>query len=205
MMVEVIATDSALKSTSDHSTASASPIRQPVVRKKAVRSSRSLRTASSSAASWTIHATRSASVNARGSFVVDPSTRSTSRTGFATTTPYRTARPMIPETIFRQVRAVAGPHLGLQSHLVRARGGELVADHAVLVDHREEVVVRRRASLARRAALLLVMRRGDPGDPAEPVHTVLTDVDAVLTGQLVGEEPVARAWRRPHAGRRARR
>ena len=35
------------------------------------------------------------------------------------------------------------------------------------------------------------MRCCDPGDPAEAVHAVLPDEDAVLVFELVGEEPVA--------------
>jgi hypothetical protein len=31
----------------------------------------------------------------------------------------------------------------------------------------------------------------DPGDPAQPVHSVLPDGDAVLVEQLVGGEPIA--------------
>jgi hypothetical protein len=37
------------------------------------------------------------------------------------------------------------------------------------------------------------MRRGDPGDPAEPVHAILSGHDPVLIGRLVGEEPVAQS------------
>lgn len=74
--------------------------------------------------------------------------------------------------------------------LVRGVGDELVADHAVLVDDREQVVVRRRPS---RSGLgpLLVVAGADPGDAAEPVHAVLTGLDAVFEFELVGEEPVA--------------
>ncbi|MGB3763372.1 MAG: hypothetical protein WA966_09120, partial [Ornithinimicrobium sp.] len=57
----------------------------------------------------------------------------------------------------------------------------LVADHAVLVDDGEEVVVRRGAGGACLAALLVV-RGGDPRDPAQPVDAVLPDIEAVLVG-----------------------
>ena len=60
----------------------------------------------------------------------------------------------------------------------------------MLVDDREEVVVRWRARRTGLAALLVVAGV-DPGGLAQPVHAVLTDGDAVLVGELIGDEPVA--------------
>ena len=65
-----------------------------------------------------------------------------------------------------------------------------MADDAVLVDNREEVIVRGRAGRARLGALLVVAGV-DAGEPAQPVHAVLADPDAVLEIELVAEEPVA--------------
>ncbi|WP_445259070.1 hypothetical protein [Nocardioides aurantiacus] len=73
---------------------------------------------------------------------------------------------------------------------VRAVGVELVPHHAVLVDDRREIVVRRGSGGAGLAALPVKIG-SHPGDPAQQVDTGFPDGDAVLVGQLVGEEPVA--------------
>jgi len=59
-----------------------------------------------------------------------------------------------------------------QPHLVRAGGGELVADTAVLVDDREQVVMDRGTGLA----FLLVVTRPDSGQEPVPQRGV-TSVD----------------------------
>lgn len=83
--------------------------------------------------------------------------------------------------------------------LVRDIGLELVADHAVLVDHCEQVVMRRRAGGAGFGPLLVVAG-GDARDAAEPVDTVPTDNDAVFGVELVSDEPVAQRRRRGPRG-----
>jgi hypothetical protein len=73
--------------------------------------------------------------------------------------------------------------------LVRRGRREVVGDTALLVEHRQQVVVDRRPRLAA-LALLPGMGGEDPRGRAQSPPTVLRCDDANV-GELVGEEPVA--------------